>query len=100
MVCDRLEVFSQSAIPGSPAYCWTSEGDGSYEISEATGCGRGTKIVIRLKDSCREFSNALTVKDILLRYSQFVTFPITLNGKQVNTVQAIWSMSSECPRQS
>ena len=93
MVCDRLEVFSQSATPGAPAYCWTSEGDGSYEISEATGCLRGTKIVIRLKDVCREFSNPITVKDVLMRYSQFVNFPITLNGKQVNTVQAIWAMA-------
>ena len=114
MVCDRLEVFSQSSTPGVPAYCWTSVGDGSFEISEAVGCVRGTKIVIRLKDACREFSNPLTVKDVLMRYSQFVNFPsalwckesracrrrvtcpraaVVLNGKQVNTVQAIWAMS-------
>lgn len=93
MVCDRLEVFSRSSIPGSPAYCWTSDGDGSYEISEAAGVTRGTKVVIRLRESCREFSNPIAVKDILMRYSQFVQFPITLNGKQVNTVQAIWAMS-------
>lgn len=26
MVADKVEVFSQSAEPGSPAYCWHSDG--------------------------------------------------------------------------
>jgi molecular chaperone HtpG len=30
------------------------------------------------------------VKEILTRYSAFVSFPITLNGKRINTVQALW----------
>ena len=29
-------------------------------------------------------------KDILERYSAFVSFPINLNGKRVNTIQALW----------
>ena len=53
---------------------------------------RGSKIVIKLKDSCREFSSAATVKGVIQRYSNFVNFPIYLNGAQVNTVRALWTL--------
>lgn len=29
---------------------------GSYEIAEADGVARGTKIIVHLKDDCRRFS--------------------------------------------
>ena len=31
--------------------------------------------------------------DAIKKYSNFMSFPIHLNGEQVNTVQAIWAMS-------
>jgi molecular chaperone HtpG len=54
---------------------------------------RGTKIVLSLKDDAKEFAQAETVERIIRRYSNFVPFPIELNGKRVNTVQAIWTRS-------
>jgi len=95
MVSDKVEVFSQSANAGATAHCWRSAGDGSYTIAPAEGVSRGTKIVIHLKDGCKEFANPATVKDILSRYSSFISFPILLNGKQVNTVGAIWTKSKD-----
>ena len=38
--------------------------DGSYEISEADGVQRGTKIILHLKKECNEFSKEQTVKGI------------------------------------
>ena len=38
--------------------------DGSYEISEADGVQRGTKIILHLKKECSEFSKEQTVKGI------------------------------------
>ncbi|KAG8272278.1 TNF receptor-associated protein 1, mitochondrial [Homalodisca vitripennis] len=26
MVADKVEVYTQSHVPGSPGYCWTSDG--------------------------------------------------------------------------
>ncbi|MEI6861225.1 MAG: molecular chaperone HtpG, partial [Verrucomicrobiota bacterium] len=74
-------------------HVWTSDGAGSYEIEEAADQRRGTKIVITLKDDCTEFSDDSRIKEILERYSAFVSFPINLNGKRVNTVQALWLRS-------
>jgi TNF receptor-associated protein 1 len=46
--------------------------------------------VVELKDECSEFSQEWRIKEILERYSAFVSFPINLNGKRINTVQALW----------
>lgn len=93
MVADRVEVFSQSAISGNQSYVWSSDGSGSYEIAEASEVTRGSKIVIHLKESCKEYGTAAKVESIIRRYSNFVSFPIQLNGETVNTVQALWTKS-------
>ena len=93
MVAKSVKVYSHSWRAAEPGHVWTSDGTGSYEIEEAADLRRGTKIVIELKDDCTEFSEDWKVKEILERYSAFVSFPINLNGKRVNTVQALWLRS-------
>jgi TNF receptor-associated protein 1 len=93
MVAKRVTVYSHSWRTEEPGQKWTSDGAGSYEIEEADGQRRGAKIVIELKDECSEFSQEWRVKEILERYSAFVSFPINLNGKRINTVQALWLRS-------
>lgn len=95
MVADDIVVFSKSATDATSGYRWKSSGDGSYEIAPATSVQRGTKIQLHLKESCKEFSNAKTVEDIIMKHSNFVNFPIFLNGKQLNTVQAVWKMAKQ-----
>ena len=93
MVAKSVKVYSHSWRAAEPGHVWTSDGTGSYEIEESADQRRGTKIVIELKDDCAEFSEDWKIKEILERYSAFVSFPINLNGKRVNTVQALWLRS-------
>jgi molecular chaperone HtpG len=90
MVAKSVKVFTHSWRAEEPGQLWTSDGGGSYEIEESEGQRRGVKIVIELKDDCSEFSQEWRIKEILQRYSAFVAFPINLNGKRLNTVQALW----------
>jgi molecular chaperone HtpG len=90
MVAKRVRVFAHSWRPAEPGHVWESDGSGSYTIEEAEGQRRGCKIVVELKDECSEFSLASKIEGILKRYSSFVQFPINLNGKRVNTIQALW----------
>ncbi|KAM3598786.1 uncharacterized protein V6R79_022574 [Siganus canaliculatus] len=92
MVADRVDVYSQSAEPGVPGYKWSSDGSGVFEITEASGVQQGTKIVLHLKDDCKEFSTEDRVKEVVTKYSNFVSFPIFLNGRRLNTLQALWMM--------
>jgi hypothetical protein len=93
MVGEKLEVFSKSHKADEPAHVWSSDGSGSYTIAEAEGVTRGTKIVIHLKEDCAEYAQKFRIEHILKKYSNFVNFPIKLQGEAVNTVQAIWTRS-------
>uniref|UniRef100_A0A672NEC7 TNF receptor-associated protein 1 n=1 Tax=Sinocyclocheilus grahami TaxID=75366 RepID=A0A672NEC7_SINGR len=65
---------------------------GVFEIAEASGVRQGTKIVLHFKDDCKEFSSEDRVKEVVTKYSNFVSFPIFLNGRRLNTLQALWMM--------
>jgi len=91
MVAKKVTVLSRSFAPDEPGWEWTSEGMGGYDITPAADLPRGTKITLELKDDAKEFAQADTVERIIQRYSSFVPFPIELNGKRLNTVQAIWA---------
>jgi len=90
MAAESVRVYSRSWQPEQPGHVWTSDGSGSYEIAESEGERRGTKIVIKLKEDCSDFAQDWRLKEILERYSAFVSFPINLNGKRINTIQALW----------
>jgi molecular chaperone HtpG len=93
MVAKSVKVYSHSWKTGEAGHVWSSDGSGSYEIEEVEGLSRGSKIVIELKDDCADYANDGRIKAILERYSAFVSFPINLNGKHINTVQALWLRS-------
>jgi molecular chaperone HtpG len=89
MGAEKVVVFTRSHVPGEPGWIWTSDGRSGYEIEPAGELPRGTKVIVHLKDT--EFAQAWRVESIIKRYSNFVPFPIEVNGKEVNTVQALWT---------
>jgi len=91
MVAKKVTVLSRSFIPEEQGWEWTCEGMGGYEVAPAADLPRGTKVILELKDEAKEFAQDRTVEQIIKRYSSFVPFPIELNGKRLNTVQAIWA---------
>jgi HSP90 family molecular chaperone len=95
MVAREVQVTSQPAV-GGPATVWTSDGSGTYEVSqledETVRQGRGTTIKIFLDSDYWHLLSEPKIEEILTKYSNFVQYPILLNGKRVNTVQAVWSM--------
>jgi TNF receptor-associated protein 1 len=93
MVAKKVTVLSRSFLPDETGWQWISEGMGGYELAPAADLPRGTKITLELKDDAKEFAQETTVERIIQRYSSFVPFPIELNTKRLNTVQAIWARS-------
>ncbi len=91
MAADRVEVTTKSATPGEQAWTWSSDGRGSYEVSPAIGdVKRGTSVKIFLREDAKEFSEKNTVDSVIEKYSNFVPYPIKVNGEQVNRISAIW----------
>ena len=94
MVGSHVTVMTKSAVPGSTGYVWNSSGENSYEVQEAVGVPRGTRIVVQLKDDATEFCSKDRVIEVLKKHSNFVSYPIFLDGTQINTVQPIWTRKS------
>jgi TNF receptor-associated protein 1 len=89
MVAENVTVFTRSYQPGEPGWMWSSDGRTGYDIEPAGELSRGTRIVVQLKES--EFAQESRIEQIIKHYSNFVPFPIELNGKTVNTAQALWT---------
>ena len=93
MVAEDVNVFTKSALPGSESFVWTSKGVGQYDVNEADNVSRGTSVVITLREDAKEFADKANVRDIIKKYSNFVNFPIILDGEKVNTLKAIWTLN-------
>jgi molecular chaperone HtpG len=91
MVADKVVVESRSATGDEQGWRWTSTGGGGYEIEPAGEIPRGTKITLHLTEEQKDFAQDWKLESIIKRYSSFVPFPIELDGKQLNTQQALWA---------
>jgi molecular chaperone HtpG len=91
MVADEVRLYTHSFREDGQNLVWISDGLGEYRIEETEDSQRrGAKIVVKLKEDCREFAGKSRVEEVLKRYSSFVQFPINLNGERVNTIDALW----------
>ncbi|KUL31777.1 molecular chaperone HtpG, partial [Chlorobium limicola] len=93
MVTDEVTVETRSARTGSEGYRWKSSGQGTYTIEKIEKAGRGTTISFKLKEESKEFAEEHRIEHIIRKYSNFVDFPITLDGRQINSVTALWQRS-------
>lgn len=93
MVTDKINVKTRSYTSDSVGYKWTSKGDENFDIEEIKYEDRGTQIYFKLKDEYKEFANINKVKSILKKYSNFIEYPIYINGEKLDTVEAIWQKS-------
>jgi TNF receptor-associated protein 1 len=93
MAGEKVTVYTRSYRPEETGYIWTSDGQTGYEIEAASDLPRGTKVVVQLRDT--EFAQSSNIERIIKHYSNFVPFPIELNGTAVNTVQALWTRSKK-----
>ena len=92
MAAKKVTVQTRS-WDGSEGHQWESDGGGTYTISPCEGLHRGTKIILELKDDAHEYGQKFTIERIIKQYSTFIPFPVKVEGKKVNTVEAIWTRS-------
>tara|TARA_B100001939_G_scaffold315853_1_gene301385 strand:+ start:21188 stop:23092 length:1905 start_codon:yes stop_codon:yes gene_type:complete len=97
MVADKVTVLSRKAGEDN-AWTWESDGLGEYTISPAEKAGRGTDIIIDLKEDAKEFLEEHRLRNIIKTYSDHIAIPINLvsekDGKEhqdkVNDGTALW----------
>jgi molecular chaperone HtpG len=100
MVADRVELVTRKA--GSDAGVrWESTGAGTYTVADAPDAPQGTTVTLHLKpedtdDALDDYADPATVRRIVTRYSDFITWPIRMasgEGEQdtLNSRKALWA---------
>ncbi len=78
MVAETVTVISRPAGGGTAGVKWTSDGQGTYTVEEIEKEGRGTDVILHLKEEDKEYLEPQRLKDIVRRFSDFVEFPVIL----------------------
>jgi len=99
MVADRITVLTRRAGT-EEATLWESQGDGGYTLAAADRPAAGTTVTLHLKpkdeeDGLKDYAEEWVLKDIVKRYSDFVSYPIRLKNETLNSMKAIWSRGKD-----
>ena len=110
MVAKKVEVVSRKA-GSDEAWMWSSDGKGTFTLTNAERDSQGTTITLYLNEEGEEFANRWSLERLIKRYSDHIAFPIFLTydkdeyddkGKkkgserkveQINSAAALWRRS-------
>jgi molecular chaperone HtpG len=79
LVAERVDVITKHN--DDEQYIWKSAAGGSFSVQKDTEnepLGRGTKIILYMKDDQVDFLDEKKVQDIIKKHSQFIGYPISL----------------------
>lgn len=98
MVADRVTVVSRPA-GSSEAVRWESDGVSDFTVEAASRAGRGTDVILHLKEDEREFLEEWRLRAVIKQFSDFIEHPVVMDvpkgeGKTeeetVNSRKALW----------
>ena len=106
IVADKVTVISRRAgLNKDQAVQWESGGEGDFSIEMVEKAGRGTDVILHLREGEDEFLGGWKLKGILKKYSDHITLPILMKKEEwkdgaqvmldedetVNQASALWA---------
>jgi len=79
IVADKVTVISRRAgLEASQAVRWESAGEGDFSVEMVEKAGRGTDVILHLRDGEDEFLSNWKLRQIVRKYSDHITLPILM----------------------
>ncbi|KFM29193.1 Endoplasmin-like protein [Auxenochlorella protothecoides] len=98
LVADYVEVVTKHN--NDSQWVWESRASGDYALSadeDGPQLGRGTQINIHLKPACEEYARPDKLRELVQRYSEFISFPISLQVEKTVTKEVPLDDDSPAP---
>jgi molecular chaperone HtpG len=102
LVADEVTVISRKA-GSDDVWRWTSQAKGDFEIARGERAGRGTDVILKLKDDAKEYLTEWPVREVVGKYSDYVRWPIRMEVERgggddkkqevvtLNQARALWT---------
>lgn len=79
MVADGITVLSRKA--GSKDHMgvkWESTGDGAFTVEDIEKKGKGTDVILHLREDEKQYLEEWEIQDVVHRYSDFIEHPVVM----------------------
>ncbi|MFJ9451544.1 MULTISPECIES: molecular chaperone HtpG [unclassified Herbaspirillum] len=110
IIADRITVETRRAgTPANEGVRWESEGAGEFSIEAIDKPGRGSDVILHLREGEDEFLSSWQLKNIIRKYSDHISLPILMQKEEwdeekketvakdeletVNQASALWTRS-------
>lgn len=96
IVADHVTVLTRRA-GADRATRWESRGEGEFTVESVDKPGRGTEVILHLRDEDREFLEPHRLRGLVRRYSDHIGLPIRLREQAdaapetLNQARAFWT---------
>ncbi|TXI25849.1 MAG: molecular chaperone HtpG [Nitrosomonas sp.] len=110
IVADKVTLITRRAgLTPEHGVRWESQGEGDYELETVEKKGRGTEIILHLREGEDDFLSGFQLKSIIRRYSDHITLPVMMKKEEwvqesneykitdedetINQASALWARS-------